>query len=185
MTANRTPSPASSLFFLIHSKRTSGRLKNASPRHSRCTDFRLRHTRGKTGSRNITDDFLQHLERCVTGISHPVHLPSCPNYLDILLADRNSGAAPSQRWDVNSSRSSPSRAFRPCPHRESSPSLAELDLEYRWSTRFIFLGKQTALAHISVYRRKWRQKLYGIADVVSGRMSRINQEARTWADDSR
>ena len=36
------------------------------------------------------------------------------------LADRNSGAAPSQRWDVNSSRSSPSRAFRPCPHRESS-----------------------------------------------------------------
>ena len=130
------------------------------------------------------DDFLQHLERCVTGISHPVHLPSCPNYLDILLGGPEFWGGTIPKMGRKFIQVVSIEGFPPMSTPGILSSLAELDLEYRWSTRFIFLGKQTALAHISVYRRKWRQKLYGIADVVSGRMSRINQEAKDMADDA-
>ncbi len=136
------------------------------------------------GTVEYYDDFLQHIQRCISGVSHPVRLPSCPNYLDILLGGQEfwGGIIPKM-----------GRKFIQVVAIEGFPAmstpgilsiLTDLNLEYRWNTRFIFLGKRTALAHIAVYRRKWRQKLYGIIDLISGRLTRVNQEAQEMSEDA-
>lgn len=136
------------------------------------------------GTVEYYDDFLQHIQRCISGVSHPVRLPSCPNYLDILLGGQEfwGGIIPKM-----------GRKFIQVVSIEGLPAmstpgilsiLTDLNLEYRWNTRFIFLGKRTALAHIAVYRRKWRQKFYRIIDLISGRLTRVNQEAQEISEDA-
>lgn len=136
------------------------------------------------GTTGYYDDFLQHLNRCITGTLHPVLLPSSPNYLDSLLGGQEFWGGIIPKMGRKFIQVVAIEGFPPMSTPGILSALTDLDLDYRWNTRFIFLGKQTALSHISAYRRKWRQKLYGIMDVVSGRMTRINQEAKDMSDDA-
>ena len=64
-------------------------------------------------------------------------------------------------------------------------ALTDLDLEYRWSTRFIFLDQQTALSHIKKYSKKWGQKERNIVDVVFNRFNgRVNKDAADMHNDA-
>lgn len=128
-------------------------------------------------SQKITqDNFLRHLQYCITGLNHPVNLPKNPIYLDALLGGQEliSGITPKI-----------GRKFVQCVAIEGFPMesypgiltlLTQLPVEYRWSSRFIFLDAHEAIAHFTKFRKKWKQKVRGFFDQVFNTNSGIIDE---------
>lgn len=118
------------------------------------------------GSEAQHDNFLRWIHFCITGLNHPILLPKNPMYLDSVIGAQElwTGVIPKI-----------GRKFIQCVAidgfpLESSPgilsALAELPIEYRWSSRFIFMDHHEAVAHLEKYRKKWMQKIRGFFDQV-------------------
>lgn len=110
------------------------------------------------------DDFLRWLQFCVTGLNHPILLPSNPMYLDALIGGQEmwSGVVPKigrKYVQVVAIEGFP---------LECTPgiltALGEQPCEYRWSSRFIFMDPHEAIAHLEKFRKKWKQKIRGFYD---------------------
>ena len=112
------------------------------------------------------DDFLRWVQFCVTGINHPVQLPTNPMYLDALIGGQElwTGVVPKI-----------GRKFVQVVAIEGFPmesypgiltALGEVPCEYRWSSRFIFMDTHEAVKHLDKFRKKWRQKIRGFFDQV-------------------
>ncbi len=110
------------------------------------------------------DNFLRHLQFCITGLNHPVNLPKNPVYLDAIIGGQEltSGITPKI-----------GRKFIQCVAIEGFPmesypgiltALTQLPVEYRWSSRFIFMDAHEAVAHFTKFRKKWKQKVRGFFD---------------------
>ena len=136
--------------------------------------------------RTVThDDFLRWLQFCVTGINHPVLLPSNPMYLDALIGGQElwSGVVPKiGRKFVQAV------AIEGFP-LESTPgiltALGEQPCEYRWSSRFIFMDPHEAVAHLDKFRKKWKQKIRGFFDQVFNTNSgNIDEDAMSMVADA-
>ena len=124
----------------------------------------------------VQDNFLRHLQFCVTGLNHPINLPKTPIYLDALIGGQEliSGITPKI-----------GRKFIQCVAIEGFPmesypgiltALTQLPVEYRWSSRFIFMDNHEAVAHFTKYRKKWKQKVRGFFDQVFNTHSGIVDE---------
>lgn len=115
--------------------------------------------------RAITHDaFLRWLQYCITGKNHPVQLPDNPMYMDMLIGGEElwGGVVPKigrKFMQIVALDGFP---------LESAPgmltALGELPVDYRWSSRFIFMDTHEALAMMEKYRKKWRQKIRGMFD---------------------
>ncbi|HAU2307388.1 TPA: conjugal transfer protein TrbE [Legionella pneumophila] len=124
----------------------------------------------------VQDSFLSHLQLCITGLNHPVNLPKNPIYLDALLGGQEfvTGITPKI-----------GRKFIQCVAIEGFPmesypgiltALTQLPVEYRWSSRFIFMDNHEAVAHFTKYRKKWKQKVRGFFDQVFNTNSGVIDE---------
>ncbi|MBA4143566.1 MAG: VirB4 family type IV secretion/conjugal transfer ATPase [Nitrosospira sp.] len=139
----------------------------------------------ENGAVGTHDDFLRWLQFCVTGINHPVQLPSNPMYLDLLLGGQEvwSGVVPkigAKFVQVVTIEGFPTESY---PGILSA--LAELSCEYRWSTRFIFMDSHEAVSHLEKYRRKWRQKVRGFFDqVFNTNIGAVDQDAMSMVADA-
>lgn len=132
----------------------------------------------ETGKKITHDDFLRWLHSCVTGIDQPVRLPDLPIYLDALIGGQElwTGVVPKlgrHFIQVVSIEGFP---------MESSPgmlgALAELQCQYRWSNRFIFMDPHEAVKHLESYRKKWRQKVRGFfSQVFNTNSGTVDQDA--------
>jgi type IV secretion system protein TrbE len=130
------------------------------------------------GSSVTHDDFLRWIQFCVTGLNHPVLLPSNPMYLDAVIGGQElwTGVVPKigrQFIQVVAIEGFP---------LESSPgiltALGELPCEYRWSSRFIFMDTHEAIKHLDKFRKKWKQKIRGFFDqVFNTNTGSIDQDA--------
>jgi len=118
------------------------------------------------GSAVTQDDLLRWLQFCITGMDHPVVLPSNPMYLDAVIGGQElySGVVPKigrKFLQVVAIEGFP---------LESTPgilsALGELPCPYRWSSRFIFMDQHEAVKHLDKFRKKWRQKIRGFFDQV-------------------
>lgn len=137
------------------------------------------------GSSVTHDEFLSWLQFCVTGLHHPVQLPSAPMYLDALIGGQAlwGGVVPKigrQFLQVVAIEGFP---------LESTPgilsALAELPGHYRWSSRFIFLDPHEAVRHLEKFRKKWRQKVRGFFDqVFNTHVGPIDQDALSMVNDA-
>lgn len=136
--------------------------------------------------RTVTyDDFLAWLQFCITGISQPILLPSNPMYLDCLIGGQELWAGTVPRVG---------RKFVQCVAIEGFPlesapgllaDLAELPVEYRWSSRFIFMDTVEAVKHLEKFRKKWKQKVRGFFDQVFNTNSgNIDQDALSMVEDA-
>ncbi|PRD67633.1 conjugal transfer protein TrbE [Malikia spinosa] len=136
--------------------------------------------------REVThDDFLSWLQFCVTGLHHPVMLPSNPMYLDAVIGGQElwGGVVPKigrKFIQVVAIEGFP---------LESTPgilsALAELPCEYRWSSRFIFMDQHESLRHLDKFRKKWKQKIRGFFDqVFNTNTGSINQDAAVMVGDA-
>jgi type IV secretion system protein TrbE len=133
--------------------------------------LRLERLRGRravaeNGRETLFCDLLSWLQYCVTGLRHPIAVPPCPMYLDSLVGGQDvfTGVTPKvgrHFVQVVSVDGFPTESFP-----GMLTALAELPLEYRWSTRFIFLDQTEAVAQFKKYRGKWKQKIRGFMDQV-------------------
>lgn len=130
----------------------------------------------KEANSPVHDNFLRHLQFCITGLNHPVNLPKNPIYLDALIGGQElvTGITPKI-----------GRKFIQCVAIEGFPcasfpgiltALTQLPVEYRWSSRFIFMDAHEAVAHFTKYRKKWKQKVRGFFDQVFNNNSGVIDE---------
>jgi type IV secretion/conjugal transfer VirB4 family ATPase len=121
---------------------------------------------GETGATVTHDDFLRWLQFCITGLNHPILLPTNPMYLDAVIGGQELQTGVVPKIGRNFIQIVAIEGFP----LESSPgmltALGELSCEYRWSSRFIFLDTHEAIAHLDKFRKKWRQKIRGFFDQV-------------------
>lgn len=136
--------------------------------------------------REVThDNLLRWLSYCITGINHPVALPSNPIFLDSILASQEmwTGVVPrigKQFLQVVAIDGFPLECY---PGILSA--LAEQPVEYRWSSRFIFLDSFESIAAVDKLRSKWRQKVRGFFDQAFNlNTGRINQFAADMVADA-
>ncbi len=137
------------------------------------------------GSQVTHDDFLRWLQFCVTGVNHPLQLPTNPMYLDALIGGQEmwTGVVPKVGRQFIQTV-----AIEGFP-LESTPgiltALGELPCEYRWSSRFIFMDTHEAVRHLDKFRKKWRQKIRGFFDqVFNTNTGSIDQDAISMVADA-
>lgn len=118
------------------------------------------------GSTVTHDEFLQWIQFCVTGVNHPVMLPTNPIYIDNLIGGKELYTGVTPKLGRKFIQVVAIEGFP----LESSPGiltrLAELPVEYRWSNRFIFMDHHEAVSHLEKFRKKWKQKIRGFFDQV-------------------
>ena len=118
------------------------------------------------GTTVIHDDFLRWLHYCVTGINQPIQLPTNPMYLDGLIGGQELWTGVIPKIGRNYIQVVALGGFP----LESTPgmltALGELPIEYRWSSRFIFMEPHEALNQLEKFRKKWKQKVRGFFDQV-------------------
>ena len=118
------------------------------------------------GIEKTEDDFLRYLQFCVTGLNHPVMLPSTPVYLDALIGGQELWGGVIPRIGRKFIQTVSIEGFPMESHPGILAQLAELPVEYRWNSRFIFMDQHEAVAHLDKFRKKWRQKIRGFFDQV-------------------
>ncbi|HAT8667271.1 TPA: conjugal transfer protein TrbE [Legionella pneumophila subsp. pneumophila] len=128
------------------------------------------------GDTVMQDNFLRHLQYCVTGLNHPVNLSKNPIYLDALIGGQE--LTPGITPKIG-------RKFVQCVAIEGFPmesypgiltALSQLPIEYRWNSRFIFMDAHEAVAHFTKFRKKWKQKVRGFFDQIFNTNSGIVDE---------
>ena len=74
------------------------------------------------------------------------------------------------------------------PHESSAgilTVLAELPLEYRWTSRYLFLDRHEAAGLLKTYRKKWRQKMRGIfSQIFPNPNAYVNADAKMMSEDA-
>lgn len=112
------------------------------------------------------DDFLRWLHSCITGQDQQIRLPDAPIYLDALIGGQELWAGVIPRVGRKYVQVISIEGFP----LESSPgmldALGELQCQYRWSNRFIFMDPHESIKHLEAYRKKWRQKVRGFFDQI-------------------
>ena len=118
------------------------------------------------GHSHVCEEILSHINRCITGLNHPVNLPPVPMYLDAMIGVQDVWAGTTPKVGEHYMIPIAINGFP----AESYPSicafLSTIDMAFRWNTRFIFIDSFEAEVHLNKYRRKWSQKVRGLWDQV-------------------
>lgn len=118
------------------------------------------------GREYVEDEQLQFLDYCLSGDLRPVRLPSIPMYLDAIIGGHTFQTGIEPRVDGKLVKVVAIDGFP----QDSTPGilhvLDELNCEYRWSTRFIFLDPYQAKSVLDKQRKRWQQKQRGLKDQV-------------------
>lgn len=137
------------------------------------------------GSPCSDDHLLRFIRRCIQGEDFPFELPEIPVYLNELLAvdDLCGGVAP-----ILGRKHIRVVAIDGYPKLSYPGILSELDslaMEYRWSTRAIFLDPEEARGLLDKTRKKWRSRIRGFKDqVLRSQNGAINLYAQLMAEDA-
>lgn len=147
--------------------------------------FNLRRLRARREVGGTFDDLLSHLQFCITGIRQPIRLPDLPIHLDAVLGGQElyTGVLPKigqNYMQVVAIDGFPHESFAGMLTR-----LAEMPIQYRWSTRFIFLESWEALGHIEKFRKKWKQQVVPfMAQVLNIQTDNVNADAASMVVDA-
>nr|BCU00998.1 TrbE protein [uncultured bacterium] len=167
--------------FKREARNIEGRLSSA----VKLTRLKGQKMTNEDGSQVTQDDFLSWLQFCVTGLHHPVLLPSNPMYLDALLGGQEMWGGVVPKIGRNFIQVVAIEGFP----LESTPgilsALGELPCEYRWSSRFIFMDQHESIKHLDKFRKKWRQKVRGFFDqVFNTNTGAVDQDALSMVGDA-
>lgn len=137
------------------------------------------------GKKTTHDDFLRWLQFCVTGLSHPIQLPSNPMYIDSLIGGQEMWTGVVPKIGRKFIQVVAVDGFALESHPGILSALSELPNEYRWSTRFIFMDLHEAVRHLEKYRKKWKQKVRGFFDqVFNTNNNSVDQDALSMVHDA-
>lgn len=132
----------------------------------------------ENGSQVTYDDLLAWLQYCISGVHQRVRLPDNPIYLDALIGGQEMWGGVVPRIGRKYIQVVAIEGFP----LEATPgilaSLNEMECEYRFSSRFIFLDRHEAVAYLDKFRKKWKQKIRGIFDqMFNTNTGSVNQDA--------
>lgn len=127
----------------------------------------------------IMDDMLEYINFCLCGERQKVILPNAPMYLDCLIGAKEfqTGMRPKiedKFIGVIAIDGFPSESY---PNILNA--LTQLNFDYRFNTRFIFMDRYEALKELNKYRKKWQQKTRGWLDQLLDRPTRKLDEHAT------
>ncbi|ATS91164.1 transporter [Xanthomonas phaseoli pv. phaseoli] len=132
-----------------------------------------------------SDELVNYLHYTLTNEPIALRIPDCPMYLDAWLG------CPAL-WPGDTPKVGDK--FVSCVAIEGFPGnsypgildmLDTLPMAYRWSSRFIFLEQQEAVAALNRYRLKWQQKIRGFwSQVMKSQKGMINTDALKMAQES-
>lgn len=126
----------------------------------------------------VRDELVNFLNFTLTGDVSPINIPSCAMYLDCLLGMQDLWPGDMPRFGDQFVCSVSIAGFPGDSYPNMLAVLDTLPIAYRWSTRFIYLDQQNALAALGAYRRKWRQKITGLASqVFRTKNAQVNEDA--------
>ena len=149
------------------------------------TRLRAHAYENEDGTVEYYDEFLSHLQRCITGESQPVRLPSYPVYLDMLLGGQELWGGIVPRIGRKHIQVVAIEGFPMESYPGMLSLLTDFDMEYRWSNRFIFLDSSAATSHMNVFLRKWEQKRRGLVDYLLNKENpRLDQDAVSMTEDA-
>lgn len=137
------------------------------------------------GEEYDSDELVNHLHYCLTGEATALRIPDIPAYLDAWLGwpELWPGDTP-----LLGNKYISTVAIEGFPGVTVPGLLDMLDglpLQYRWSTRFIFMDQHRAIAELNAYRRKWQQKIRGFwSQVMKTQKGVINTDALTMMEES-
>jgi type IV secretion system protein TrbE len=136
------------------------------------------------GREVVFDDLLSHLQYCVTGIRQPVRLPRHA-YLDAVLGGQELHGGVLPRIGRNYLQVVAIEGFPFESFAGMLTSLGELPIEYRWSTRWIFLESWEALTHLEKFRKRWATAVIPfLAQVLNLKTDNINHDAAAMVADA-
>ncbi|NQY75144.1 MAG: DUF87 domain-containing protein [Candidatus Margulisbacteria bacterium] len=139
----------------------------------------------RENSKQVSEPLLQYLNFCATGENHMINLPSIPMYLDMLIGSQEFIGGLNPKVGEKNIIAITIDGF---PYQSEAGILALLDqipVQYRWSTRFIYMDTEEAIDHLKKYRRKWQQKVRGFADQLFKTTNGvIDQDALYMVDDT-
>ncbi len=132
---------------------------------------------------------LTYLHTCMTGLRHEVRVPFIPMYLDAVIATHDLVGGFRPRIGDRHLRVIAVMGFPMDSVPEILGFLNRLPVEYRWSTRFIFLDPASAERALRVYRRNWFQKRHGLLGLLKesfnfGTVTFANKDAVAMAQDA-
>lgn len=137
------------------------------------------------GCKITHDDLLSWLQYCITGVRHSVQLPNNPAYMDSYIGGQEMWGGVVPKIGRKFIQVVSIEGFPLESHPGILSALAELPVEYRWSSRFIFMDQHESVKHLDKYRKKWRQKVRGFFDQVFNTNSgNVDQDALTMVQDA-
>jgi type IV secretion system protein VirB4 len=133
---------------------------------------------------HVRDRFLEFLNFALVGKKHPVNIPPINSYLDTYIGGYQFFGGVTPKIDDKFIGVVSIDGFP----QESIPNildtLSNMEITYRWNTRFIFRDQHEAMADLNKYRRKWLQKVKGWKEQIFGIPSnRIDEHAQSMVEE--
>jgi type IV secretion system protein TrbE len=137
------------------------------------------------GREVVYDELLSHLQYCVTGTQQTIRLPKTPIYLDTVVGGQELWGGTTPRIGRNYTQVVAIEGFPMESCAGILSALGELPLDYRWSSRFIFLESWEALSHIEKFRKKWQGKVVPfLSQVFNIKTENIDHDAAAMVEDA-
>lgn len=149
------------------------------------TRLKCQKVQHEDGSVVNQDDLLSWLQFCITGKHHPVVLPSNPMYLDSVLGGQEVWGGVVPKIGRNFCQVVSIEGFPLESYPGVLSQLAELPVEYRWSSRFIFMDDHEAVKHLEKLQKKWKQRIRGFFDqLIQNHSGPVNEDAMAMVSDA-
>ena len=139
----------------------------------------------ETGEDAIRDDLVEFLGMCIIGRYYPVNLCREAPFLDAVLGCHDFTGGLEPKIDNRHLRTVAITGYPLSTHPGILSTLENLETEYRWSNRFIYLDHETAKKELNRYRRQWQQKQRGFTDQFLGtRKGATDRDAVSMVDET-
>ena len=137
------------------------------------------------GREVVYDDFLQWLHYCITGLNHPIQLPQNSMYLDSVIGHQDMWGGVIPKVGKKFVQVVSIGGFPLSSYPGMLNSLASLPIEYRWSSRYIFMDQHEGIAHLNKFRKKWKQKIRGFFDqVFNANTGAVDHDAKSMVQEA-
>lgn len=124
------------------------------------------------------DEFLKHINSCLTGKNHTIVHPKINMYLDSYIGAYNLYTGVIPKIDNKYISVIAISGFPTQSYPNILDSLNLLNLEYRWNTRYISLDYLEALSKLEKMQKKWKQKIRGfVSQVFNPNSTNIDEHA--------
>lgn len=131
------------------------------------------------------DDFLSHINFCVTGINQPIRIPKNPVNLDLLIGNQEMWGGVIPKIGDKYVQIVSIDGFPDATYPGMLTALSYMQIEYRWSTRYIFIDPHVALEQYEKFRKRWKQKERGIiAQIFNPATSNVDEDAMNMTTDA-